>query len=286
MKNRHAKIRNVAITGIISNLLLLVFKLFVGFSANSHAMIADGFNSAGDVFASIMTFTGNKIASKPEDDDHPYGHGKAEYVFSMIISFSLVLVAYSILKNSYNSIINKEELEYSLLLILTAIFTIILKSILYFYTQHIGKKHASLLVIANAEDHRNDVFVTLLTLSSVIFSKIGIYWLDGVAGIIISLWIAYTGIKIFLSAYDVLMDKNIPESMKKNIEKIIMTIEGVDHLDDITAKPTGINFILIIKVSVAGSMSVKESHNIAAEIRDRLKHINIVDDAIVHINPV
>jgi divalent metal cation (Fe/Co/Zn/Cd) transporter len=82
------------------------------------------------------------------------------------------------------------------------------------------------------------------------------------------------------------MDKNIPESVKKCIEKVVLSIEGVDHLDSVSAKPTGINFIVIIKVSVPGNMSVLESHKIAAQIRERLRNIYIINDAIVHINPV
>lgn len=105
--------KRVAVLGIAANILLLVLKLSVGLVSRSQAMIADGFNSAGDVFASVMTFMGNRISSKPEDETHPYGHGKAEYIFSMIISFSLLLVAYKILQNSLNAIIRHNTFIFS-----------------------------------------------------------------------------------------------------------------------------------------------------------------------------
>jgi cation diffusion facilitator family transporter len=286
MDERFKTVKNISIAGILANIFLLIIKLIAGFTSKSQAMIADGFNSAGDVFASVMTYTGNKIASKPVDKDHPYGHGKAEYIFSMIISLSLLIVAYTVLKDSYFSIINKNELMLTPFLVITAVVTIVLKTYLYIYSNKAGKKYNNLLIIANAEDHRNDIFITVLTLIGIGFSRLGIYWFDGVAGIIISIWIGYTGIKIFFSAYDVLMDKNIPESVKKCIEKVVLSIEGVDHLDSVSAKPTGINFIVIIKVSVPGNMTVLESHKIAAQIRERLRNIYIINDAIVHINPV
>src|SRR5690554_1293231 len=111
--NRYKQTRRVAGWGIISNIILLIIKLAVGFISNSQAMIADGFNSAGDVFASTMTYVGNRIASQPEDRDHPYGHGKAEYIFSMIISFSLLIVAYRVFRSSLQAVLFRGQFVFS-----------------------------------------------------------------------------------------------------------------------------------------------------------------------------
>jgi cation diffusion facilitator family transporter len=284
--NRFKLTRNVAILGITVNILLLVIKLLVGFISKSQAMIADGFNSAGDVFASVMTYAGNKIASKPEDKGHPYGHGKAEYVFSMIISFSLLLVAYNSITSSIHSIIQEKVFTFSWWLIAVAVFTIIIKLCLFIYTRIAGQREDNLLILANSEDHRNDVFITLSTLLSIIFGAYNIYWLDGVVGIGISVWIAYTGIKIFLKAYNVLMDTNMDSGLEEKIINIISSIDGVDHVDSVTAKPVGINFIIIVKVSVYGDMSVNKSHSVAARIKENLKSLKNVSDVVVHVNPV
>jgi cation diffusion facilitator family transporter len=285
LSDRYGTTKRVALWGIIINILLLALKLTVGFAARSQAMIADGFNSAGDVFASFMTYLGNRISSRPEDSEHPYGHGKAEYIFSMIISFSLVLIAYSVFRGALEAMLNRERAIFSWWLVLVALSTIVLKVGLFFYTRKVGRKHDSLLVIANSEDHRNDVFVASGTLVGVLSGVYGIMWIDSVVGMLISVWIAITGFKIFGRAYSVLMDTNIDKSLKEGIWGIVERVEGVDHVDSILAKPIGVGFIVIVKVSVKGSMSVDEGHKVAAIIKERLKKEKNVDDVVVHINP-
>ena len=103
---RFKSVKIASILGIAGNLFLLIIKGIIGFITNSQAMIADAFNSAGDIFSSLMTFIGNKIASKPKDDDHNLGHGKAEYIYSMLISIAMILMAIIILKDSFMVIIN------------------------------------------------------------------------------------------------------------------------------------------------------------------------------------
>ncbi len=282
---RHQVTQRVALLGIILNIILLIGKLIVGFASRSQAMIADGFNSAGDVFSSLMTYIGNRIASQPEDQNHPYGHGKAEYIFSMIISFSLLLVAISIFRESLDSILHREIFIFSWWLIGVAIATIVLKLSLFIYTNKVGKLHNSLLILANAEDHRNDVFVTSATLLGILLGKYGIYWLDGVVGIGISIWIAYTGFRIFMDSFNVLMDTNIDQSFKEDIMGVILSVQGVDHIDDIIAKPVGFQVIIIAKVSVNGNLTINEGHSIAAQIREKLRGYKHISDVVVHVNP-
>lgn len=283
--NRNKEITTVAILGIIGNILLLIGKLTVGFISKSQAMIADGLNSAGDVFASFMTYIGNKISSKPGDKDHPYGHGKAEYIFSMIISFSLLLVAFTIFRNAYNSLTLNESFTYSVWLIVVAVGTIVLKLLLFIYANDVGKKHNSLLAIANAHDHRNDVFISSLTLISVISGYYNIRFVDGVAGILIAFWIAYTGIQIFNGAYTVLMDTNISPRLMKEMASMLVEIPGVDHIDAIISKPIGLNFLLIVKVSVDANLTVYEGHQISDKIKATFMNLDHIDDVVVHINP-
>jgi len=277
--------KRIALLGIAANILLLVLKINVGVMSKSQAMMADGFNSAGDVFASAMTYTGNKISERPEDQTHPYGHGKAEYIFSMIISFSLLIVAYRVFRSSLGAILRRETFLFSWWLVATAVFTITIKLILFIYARTAGQRNDSLLILANSEDHRNDVFVTSSTLLGIILGVFGIFWIDGVVGIGISLWIAYTGFKIFWSSYHVLMDRNVDNRKKDEILAVISQVEGIDHVDDVIAKPIGVNYIIIVKVSVPGDMSVNKSHSIAAQIKEKLKGIKKVSDVVVHVNP-
>ncbi|TCK92840.1 cation diffusion facilitator family transporter [Natranaerovirga hydrolytica] len=275
----------VAILGIIANAFLVFAKLLIGFSTRSQAMIADGLNSAGDVFTSVLTFIGNKLASQPKDSDHPFGHGKAEYIFSLIISLSLFFVSFAIISNSFDSIINQEAFTFSFWLIIVSIITIIIKILLFIFSKKVGRKYDSLLAIANAEDHRNDVFLTAGTLLSIIMGIYNIYWVDGLVGMMIALWIAYTGFEIFSSSYQVLMDTTLDPKIEKDIKADIINIHGIDHIDSILSKPVGLEFILIVKVSVNASLTVLEGHSLAAQVKDKLLNYEHITDVIVHVNP-
>jgi len=283
---RHNKINQVAILGFIGNSLLFIAKISIGIITRSQTMLADGFNSAGDVFSSIMTYIGNRIAAQPGDKDHPYGHGKAEYIFSMIISFSLLLVAFSIFRSSLNALFSRQTFIFSPWLIIISLATLVTKLLLYRFANKVSKEHNSLLAAANAEDHRNDLFITTLTLFSVIGGYFGIYFIDGVGGILISFWITFTGFKIFTSAYQVLMDTNVDPALMKKISYMIRTVHGVDHIDAIHAKPVGHNFLLIVKVSIDAYITVYDGHRIAHKICRLLEqHLENIDEVIVHVNP-
>jgi cation diffusion facilitator family transporter len=231
-----------------------------------------------------MTFIGNKIAERPGDENHPYGHGKAEYIFSMIISFSLLLVAFNIFRNSFNSFTNSTFI-FSPWLVYVSIGTIIIKSLLFLYCKNIGHKYNSLLAIANSYDHRNDIFVTLLTLLSIITGYYNVYFIDGIVGILISFWIAFTGIKIFTSSYTVLMDTNIDVIIKKKMELELLKVHEIDNVDSINSKPVGLNFLLIVKISVNPNMTVFEGHEVAEKAINLLMKFNNIDDVLVHVNP-
>lgn len=285
MSKKSTDIKQVAVAGIIGNIFLLTIKLIVGFISKSQAMIADGLNSAGDVFASVMTYIGNHISSQPDDSDHPYGHGKAEYIFSMIISFSLVIVAFNIISSAINAYRNEETFLFSVWLVVVAIVTIGLKLMLFIFSNKIGHKHNSLLALANAEDHRNDIFITSFTLLSIITGYFELFIVDAIVGTGIGIWIGYSGFTIFSSAYYVLMDTTLDEDIKKELIDLLELIDGVDHVDTITSKPVGLTFLLMVKVSIDGNLTVRQGHAIADNIKYSLMDYDYVDDVIVHLNP-
>lgn len=286
LDERSSTIKKVSIIGIGANLLLLVIKVIVGFMARSQAMIADALNSAGDIFASLMSYIGAKISSKPNDDDHPHGHGKAEYVFTQLISISMIVASVMMINSSVESIINKAHIEFSIWLIVVCIITILIKVLLYFYTKFKSRKYNSLLIQASMEDHRNDVFVTLGTIIGIISSYFGFYFIDGIVGILISCWIAYVGFNLFKSAYKVLMDTNIDEEKQEEIINKVLEFKDILHVDSIISKPIGNKNIIILKVSMDGNMTINLSHDIAGKIKDDLiNKFDYIYDVIIHINP-
>lgn len=284
--NRFAVAKRIAVIGILANIFLLAIKLIIGYSTGSQAMIADGFNSAGDVFASLVTLIASFYAARPRDEKHTWGHRKAEYIASMIIAFSMMIVAFTTFTNSLTSLLEGESATFSYSLVIAAGATIVIKGILYIYCTKKGKSLNSLIILSNAVDHRNDVFVTLGTLASILLSLVGITFADGVAGCAIALVIAWTGIKIMMSASSELMDASLPSEITKEFEKQIMDIGEINHVDSIRSKPVGGGqYLIIAKVSVDRNMTVLKSHQIAKQIELRLMENEDVYSAVVHINP-
>ena len=138
--DRYKNVKIASILGIIGNIFLLLIKSIVGIMFNSQALIADTFNSAGDVFSSLMTYIGNRISSKEADDDHNLGHGKAEYIFSLLISITMFIMCVAVIKSSITNLILKQYMTYSIWLVIVCVATIIIKFSLFIYTHKISKK--------------------------------------------------------------------------------------------------------------------------------------------------
>ena len=285
--DRYKVTKKASILGIVGNIFLLIIKCIVSIISNSQALLADTFNSAGDVFSSLMTYIGNRISSKEADEDHNLGHGKAEYIFSLLISITMILMALSVIKTSVTNLITKEYMTYSIWLIIVCIVTIIIKLLLFIYTHKISKKYKNILIEANSKDHRNDCVITLLTLISVICSLYGIYFIDCIIGILISLWILITAFKIFKESYDVLMDKSMDEETKEKVYNLIKKHHEVKKINHFNATPVGFKYQISFTIFVDGNLSTFESHEIANRIeREIEKEIEEVFLTVIHVNPM
>lgn len=285
--DRYDAVKKASILGIAGNIFLLIIKTYIGLITNSQAMIADSVNSAGDIFSSFMTYIGNKIASKPSDDSHNLGHGKAEYIFSMLISVSMMVVAIKLFMSALDSLINGAEYEFSWILILVCITTIFIKMCLYLYTNYLSNKYDNLLIKANSKDHINDCFVTTFNLIAALLSLKGILWFDGVVGLGISIWIFITGTKLFLESYDVLMDKAIREEDKQKVLEIIKKHPEVKKIQHFNSTPVGYKYQISFTIYVDGNLSTFESHEIAnkleKEIDNKIEEIYLT---VIHVNPI
>lgn len=285
--NRFKSTKLASIFGISGNILLMIIKGIVALLTGSQAMTADAFNSAGDIFSSLMTYIGNKISSKPSDEDHNLGHGKAEYIYSMLISISMILMAMLVLKDSFISLVKGKTYDFSVWLIVVCLTTIIVKLILFVYTNKLYKKYNNLLVKANSKDHFNDMIITSVNLISCLLSLKGLYFLDGVVGIIISLWIMYTSIKLFIESYNVLMDKSISIETKNEVYEIIDRHKEVKKVIHFNSTPVGYKYQISFTIYVDGNMSTFDSHDIANKLeKEIIKEIEEIYLVIIHVNPI
>lgn len=285
MEERFKVTKKVGIYGIIGNIILLTLKAIVGFASKSQAMIADCINSAGDIFASLLTFVGNKIASVPGDEDHNFGHGKAEYIFSLFIAISMILVSLKTIIDAIIKLFTGSKIIFSWWLIIVCIITIFIKLLLFIYTQTMYKKYNNILLEASMEDHRNDCIITAFTLISVLLSLKGINWFDSIVGIGISSWICKTGIEIFMESYNVLMDISIDDKTKDVILDLVHSYKDIKTINELSSSPVGYQYIIFITIAVDGNMTTFASHNLADSLEKSITALDKIYKAVVHVEP-
>ncbi len=287
METKFQNIKKAGLLGILGNLFLAIIKMGIGLISKSQAMLADAFNSCSDVFSSFMTMIGNKIASKPSDEDHHLGHGKAEYIYSMFIGLAMFFLSFSSLKSSFLSLLFHKKFTFSLGLVLVCFITIFIKFLLFLYTSFLCKKYNNILLRANAKDHRNDCIITLCTLLSCLCSLKNWYIFDGLVGIFISLWIFYTALQIFIECYQVLMDKAMDEETKEKVLDIIKTYPEIKKINHFNATPVGYRYQISFTIFVDGHLSTFESHAIADRLEDEIEEkIEEVYLSVIHVNPL
>ena len=275
-----------SLLGILGNLFLLIIKGIIAIISNSQSLLADTFNSAGDILSSLMTYIGNRISSKKADDDHNLGHGKAEYIYSLLISITMLLLSTSVIKSAINTLIHNTKVNYSIWLIIVCIVTIITKLCLFLYTNYLYKKTNNILIKANRTDHRNDTLVTTLTLISIILGSQGVKYIDSIVGILISLWIMISAIELFRESYNVLMDKSIADETKDKVLNLIKEHKEVKKIQHFNSTPIGYKYQISFTIFVDGNLTTFESHKIAnhleKEIGEKFKEIYLT---VIHVNP-
>lgn len=284
MKSKYKNIKIASILGIIFNVILAIMKGIVGFFTMSQAMIADFYNSFSDVFSSLMTFIGNHISSKPRDNDHNLGHGKAEYIFSFVIALVSIQLGISIIRSS---LFESNIVKFNWFLIIVNIITIIIKAGLFIYTNKLSKKYNNILMKANSFDHRNDVLVTSFNLISSILLYFGISYIDRIVGLGIGIWIIMQGVQILVTSYNVLMDKCLDDDVKNEIINFVNSHKEVKKINHFNATPIGYRYQISFTIFVDGNLTTFESHEIAnyleEEIHDRFKDIYLT---VIHVNPI
>lgn len=291
---REREIYKVTIWGSVVNFVLLVLKFLAGIIGHSSAMVADAVHSLSDFITDVVVIVFVRIAGKPQDESHDYGHGKYETLATAIIGVVLLFVGVGILVNSLKSIVavwNGVVLEApSILAFVAAAISIVSKEILYQYTVYKGKKFNSKAVIANAWHHRSDAFSsigTLIGIGGAIF--LGEKWrvLDPVAAFVVSLFIIKVSVELVKPCLDELLEKSLPKEMEDRILEIILSHPEVSSPHHLRTRYIGNNIAIEVHIRMDGSMALKDAHEITKRIEASLKvefgpetHIGI------HMEPV
>jgi len=277
-KQRERHIYEVTITGSLVSLLLILVKFPAGIIGRSSAMIADAVHSLSDFVTDIIIIVFVRTSQKPKDEEHAYGHGKFETLATLIIGVVLLGVGVGIAWNgisSIRSVIKGESLPNpGIIALIAALATIASKEILYHYTIIRGKKLNSPALIANAWHHRSDALSSIGTaigIGGAIF--LGGKWtiLDPLAALIVSFFIIKIAYKLIMPCLDELLERSLPESVKKEIEEIVGDFKDVHHLHNLRTRKIGNYYAIEFHIKMDGDKTLKETHDRITEIELKLK---------------
>ncbi|GAB3800558.1 cation diffusion facilitator family transporter [Virgibacillus kimchii] len=293
MNDRFQKAQFASILGIVANLVLAVIKGIGGVMGNSRALIADAFHSASDVISSIAVLVGIRAAQKPPDSEHPYGHGKAENIATLIVSFLLVVIGFEILMDAVSAIWSNTQSYTSIVALYIVLFSIFVKEALFQYKKRLGKKINSPAIIADAWHHRTDAISSVIALAGIGLSIWGanynipyLQYLDPLAGAIIAVIIIWMGFSLGKEAVKISLEIVLDEEETKKFIDTVNSIEGVKRIDSLHARSHGSYVIIDTKISVDSQITVDEGHDIAKNVKEALiSGHEETQDVYVHVNP-
>ena len=278
--SREMGIYKVTIVGSIVNFLLLVFKFFAGIAGHSAAMLADAVHSLSDFITDIVVIVFVRIAGKPEDKGHDYGHGKYETLATAIIGLLLLCVGFGIFWNGASSIytfLRGGQLESpGVVALVAALVSIVSKEILYQYTVIQGKKLNSQAVIANAWHHRSDALSSIGTAIGIGGAiLLGDHWrvLDPVAAVVVSFFIMKVSVRLLIPCVDELLEKSLPEDVEKEIEQTVLSFPGVSQPHHLRTRRIGNYYAIELHVRMDGKITLEEAHSTATAIENKLKEM-------------
>ena len=278
MMNREKQIFRVTLLGSVANLLLVVFKFIAGIVGHSAAMIADAVHSLSDFITDIIVIIFVAISGKPEDSDHSYGHGKYETLATAVIGIILFFVGVGILISGIKAIVGAlqgEPLQApSLLALIAAVISIVVKEALYHYTVKRGKALDSSSVVANAWHHRSDALSSIGTaigIGGAVF--LGEQWriLDPIAAVVVSIFIVKVAVELIKPCIDELVERSLPEEVEQRIHALILQSPQVSSPHHLRTRRIGGYIAIEVHIRMDGQISLSEAHQVASDIERRLK---------------
>lgn len=293
MEDRFKKAAFATWLGIIANAVLAVMKGITGWLSGSRALIADAAHSASDVVGSIAVLAGLKTAQKPPDKDHPYGHGKAENIATIIVAILLVVVGIEIAISSAGAFFGGVSRAPGIMALVVIIFSLIVKECLYHYKYRLAKKINSSALMAEAWHHRSDSISSMAALVGIGGAMAGqasglpiLIYLDPLAGIVVSLLVIRVGIMLAKESSQIMLEQVLSDEETKPMAEAAQNVDGVIRVDQLLARTHGHYMIVDIKVSVDPSITVEEGHTISKQVKKCLtKEFRSIQNVFVHINP-
>lgn len=284
MPNRTKEIQRVLIVTLLLNITVSTAKIIYGYYANSVAIVSDGYHSMLDGISNIIGLVAITLSGKPADKCHPYGHRKVETLFTIFIGLLMLAVCVEIFYSAYEALVKNKIPNIDTVSLVVMLVTLCVNVFVVAYERRMAKKLHSEFLHADAKHTLTDIYVTIGVLIGLVAYLNGIRQADAIAGIIVGLIVAYTGVKIIKDSADILVDINKldPEAVKE----IACSVKGVIQCHEIRARGAEHNIFIDMHVLVSPEMTVLQAHMIAHEVEKAVKSaMPEVVDVVVHIEP-
>ncbi|MBE5977479.1 MAG: cation transporter [Paenibacillaceae bacterium] len=275
-----------SVVGIFCNFLLFTAKLLTGLLINSISVMADAFNNLSDAASSIIGFIGVKMAGKPADEEHPFGHGRVEYIAAFIVAFIVIQVGFSLFKTSIDKILHPQEMSFHAVSVIILILSVLVKLWMAFFNRTLGNRIQSAVMKATAADSMGDVITTSSTILSVVIYGIWGLNIDGIVGVIVSVIVMWAGIRIAKDTLTPLIGEPIDPKLYQEITDFVEAYEGIVGSHDLIVHNYGpTRSMASIHAEVPNDVNVEVSHEIIDRIeREALKKFGIF--LVIHMDPV
>ncbi|MFO8129889.1 MAG: cation diffusion facilitator family transporter [Bacteroidales bacterium] len=288
MGDRNQVIIRASWVGIGGNAALAVLKITVGIIAGSLAVIGDGIDSGADIIASVITLLTARLMSRPPNVKFPYGYEKADAIASKVLSFIIFFAGAQLAIATTTALIQGTEREIpSMIAIWVTVFSILSKLLLALYLHKKGQKVASPMLMANAKNMQNDVIISGGVLTGLFFTFfLDMPLIDSLTALLVSGWIMYSAVKIFMKTTPELLDGVQDASIYEDVFRTISSIKGVYNPHRARIRKVGNRYVIAIDIEVDGSKTVREAHEMAREVEQKIKNsIQNVYDILVHVEP-
>lgn len=272
--------------GIILNLLLFGFKFLAGTLSHSIAITADAFNNLSDAGSSLITLFGFKMAGSEADSDHPFGHGRIEYLSGLFVSMAILFMAYELIKSSVIKVINPIETTFSPVIAIILLVSVLTKLYMFFYNRYISKKIDSSAMMATAKDSLSDTLSTTVVFASMLISHFYHIQIDGWCGIMVGLFILYTGYNAAKDTINPLLGQAPDPEFVKQIETLVLSYPEIIGVHDLIVHNYGPGRIMIsVHAEVPADGDIIMLHDTIDNIEHTLKK-QLKCDAVIHMDPV
>lgn len=270
----------------LGNLALVAFKLIAGVVGNSAAMVADAVHSASDILATLGVIASFKISKLPPDDDHPYGHGKAESVAAKLVGVILIAAGLSIAVSAVRNIVSGSFAEPATVALVAAVVSIVTKELMYRVTAITAQRIHSSALMAEAKHHRSDAYSSIGTCIGIFGARHGLAILDPLAGLVVACFVIAMGWQTLRASAQELMDAQLDTDMLTKIGQAAMAVDGVEDIHSLAVRRYGGSYHVDLRIGADPDLSLVQSHDITIEVESAIKKMcQRVVGVLVHVDP-